>query len=45
MYGLYLLSVWLHLLAAVVWMGGMVFLVLVLCRSAGGQSSAAARQR
>src|SRR5829696_2525913 len=30
MHGLYLLSVWLHLLAAVVWIGGMVFLVLVL---------------
>ncbi len=27
---LYLLSVWLHILAAAVWMGGMVFLALVL---------------
>jgi uncharacterized membrane protein len=27
---LYLLSVWLHILAAAVWIGGMIFLVLVL---------------
>ncbi|HKU41886.1 MAG TPA: DUF4149 domain-containing protein [Polyangiales bacterium] len=30
MRGLYLISVWLHILAAVVWIGGMTFLVLVL---------------
>jgi copper resistance protein D len=30
MRALYLLSVWLHVLAAVAWIGGMVFLVLVL---------------
>lgn len=30
MHGLYLLSVWLHILAAAVWIGGMVFLALVL---------------
>jgi len=30
MRALYLLSVWLHILAAAVWIGGMVFLVLVL---------------
>jgi uncharacterized membrane protein len=29
-HGLYLLSVWLHIVAAAVWMGGMVFLGLVL---------------
>lgn len=29
MYTLYLLSVWLHLVAAAVWIGGMVFLALV----------------
>jgi len=28
--GLYLFSVWLHILAAAVWIGGMAFLVLVL---------------
>lgn len=28
--GLYLLSVWLHILAATVWVGGMLFLVLVV---------------
>jgi putative copper resistance protein D len=27
---LYLLSVWLHILAAMIWLGGMIFLVLVL---------------
>lgn len=27
---LYLISVWLHILSAVVWIGGMIFLVLVL---------------
>jgi len=30
MHALYLISVWLRLLAAVVWIGGMVFLALVL---------------
>lgn len=30
MHTLYLLSVWLHLLAAIVWIGGMFFLVLVV---------------
>ena len=30
MKGLYLLSVWLHILSAVIWIGGTIFLVLVL---------------
>ena len=30
MHGLYLLSVWLHLLAMAVWIGGMIFLALVV---------------
>ena len=30
MYTLYLISVWLHVLASMVWIGGMVFLALVL---------------
>ena len=30
MRGFYLLSVWLHILAAAIWIGGMAFLVLVL---------------
>ncbi len=30
MYALYLLSVWVHILAATVWIGGMLFLVLVV---------------
>lgn len=30
MHGLYLFSVWLHILAAMVWVGGMLFLVFVL---------------
>ena len=30
MYALYLVAVWLHLLALAVWLGGMVFLALVL---------------
>ncbi len=30
MHGLYLFSVWLHVLAAMVWVGGMLFLVFVL---------------
>lgn len=30
MHALYLLSVWLHILAAIVWIGGMAFLVLVV---------------
>lgn len=27
--GIYLVSVWLHIMAAVVWVGGMLFLVIV----------------
>jgi putative copper resistance protein D len=30
MHGLYVVSVWLHILAATVWVGGMLFLVLVV---------------
>jgi uncharacterized membrane protein len=30
MQGIYLLSVWLHIMAAVVWVGGTIFLVIVL---------------
>ena len=30
MHAFYLLSVWLHILAAIVWIGGMAFLILVL---------------
>jgi putative copper export protein len=30
MLGIYLLSVWLHIMAAVVWVGGTIFLVIVL---------------
>ncbi len=30
MHSLYLLSVWVHILAATVWIGGMLFLVLVV---------------
>lgn len=30
MYGLYLLSVWLHILAAITWIGGIAFLVFVV---------------
>lgn len=30
MYGLYLASVWLHILAAATWIGGMLFVVLVV---------------
>ncbi|MFQ5795545.1 MAG: hypothetical protein ACE5JP_10915 [Candidatus Bipolaricaulia bacterium] len=30
MHVLYLLSVWLHILAAAIWIGGMVFLALIL---------------
>ncbi len=30
MRALYLLSVWLHILAAIIWIGGMLFLVLIL---------------
>ncbi len=30
MRGLYLLSVWLHILSMTIWLGGMIFLVLVL---------------
>jgi uncharacterized membrane protein len=29
-YGIYLFSVWLHIMAAVVWIGGTIFLVIVL---------------
>jgi putative copper resistance protein D len=30
MHGVYLISVWLHIMAAVVWVGGTIFLVIVL---------------
>ena len=30
MRGVYLLSVWLHIMAAIVWVGGTIFLVVVL---------------
>jgi uncharacterized membrane protein len=30
MYGLYVLSVWLHILAAATWIGGMLFVVIVV---------------
>jgi uncharacterized membrane protein len=30
MHGVYLLSVWLHIMAAIIWIGGMIFLVIVL---------------
>lgn len=43
MHALYLLSVWLHILAAVVWIGGMSFLVLVVVpwlRKKGGGTDA-----
>ncbi|MBK9071467.1 MAG: DUF4149 domain-containing protein [Myxococcales bacterium] len=30
MYGIYLLSVWLHILAAITWIGGIAFLVFVV---------------
>jgi putative copper export protein len=29
-YGLYFLSVWIHIIAATIWVGGMLFLVLVV---------------
>lgn len=44
MHTLYLLSVWLHILAATIWIGGMFFLVLVVVpwMRAGGRQSGAA---
>jgi uncharacterized membrane protein len=48
MHGIYLLSVWLHIVAAVVWVGGAIFLVIVLIpairrREFGGVASALIR--
>jgi copper resistance protein D len=48
MQGLYLISVWLHIMAAVVWVGGTIFLVIVLvpairCRQFAGVASALIR--
>lgn len=43
MYALYLVSVWIHILAAMVWIGGMSFLVLVVVPwlRRGGRTDAA----
>jgi copper resistance protein D len=40
MHTLYLVSVWLHILAAIVWIGGMAFLVLVVVPWLRGQDRA-----
>ncbi|MCP5066849.1 MAG: DUF4149 domain-containing protein [bacterium] len=47
MHALYLLSVWIHILVATVWIGGMLFLVLVVVPwlRKGGRTDAALFQR